>query len=159
MKPYTDEQWDEDREELALFEKSFEESIGKMFVYKKHVSDITSKVCHPIQMYVLPISDQKEFRTKPVGGDLVRGLTVYIFISTNINPNGIDSTGRIGRTWDISFEAKGSVRAFKTKTWYRDSPLAKFYGYAESKEEILARFEQWYKISCPHEIKKRIANV
>lgn len=68
-----------------------------------------------------------------------------IFIGTDINPNGIDSTGRIGRTWNISFEIKGSCRRYRHKRIERDVQVVKYYEYTEDPIEGIERFISWIK--------------
>src|SRR5574343_743927 len=89
----------------AKFEKEFEKAISPIlpivkFKDEEPLFDFSSTL-YTIDMVKTPFRHKKVFGYS--GDDLVSNLTCHIFISTEINPNGIDSTGRKGRTWTINF--------------------------------------------------------
>jgi len=75
----------------------------------------------------------------------------YIFIHTDINPNGIASTGRIGRTWAIDFEVKGNYKPYRCRRIEEDAQIFKFYSYNESPEEVIKSFIAWYNTAMTND--------
>lgn len=133
----------EDRKERDKFKKLFEAAINPLLPIKEFVDDDFTEGF--IQtMYAIDVS-KESFRTKvwgQSGKDLVKDLRCYIFISTGINPNGIDSTGRIGRTWTINLELKGNARLYRRRS-FDEVILKHFYGYAEAAEAIIGKFVEF----------------
>lgn len=133
----------EDRKERDKFEKLFEAAIRPLLPIKEFVDDdFTEGFTHT--MYTIDMN-KESFRTKiwgQSGKDLVKDLQCYIFISTGINPNGIDSTGRIGRTWTINFELKGNARLYRRRR-FDEVILKHFYEYAESPEAVIGKFVEF----------------
>ena len=75
----------------------------------------------------------------------------YIFIHTDINPNGIDSTGRIGRTWTIDFEVKGNYKPYRCRRIEENALVYKFYSYSEDPEEVIKSFIAWYNTAMTND--------
>ena len=130
-----------DLKERAKFEKEFEKVISPIlpivkFEDEEPLFDFSSTL-YTIDMVKTP------FRHKVFGHsgkDAVSNIACYIFIGTKINPNGIDSTGRKGRTWTIDFAIKGDVRPYRCRNVATDVEIKKFYQYAESAEEVINMF-------------------
>ena len=133
----------EDRKERDKFEKLFEAAIRPLLPIKEFEDDdFTEGFTNT--MYTIDMS-KESFRTKvwgQSGKDLVSNLRCYIFISTEINPSGIDSTGRIGRTWTINLELKGDARLYRSRR-FDEVILKHFYEYAESPEAVIGKFVEF----------------
>jgi len=82
--------------------------------------------------------DQISFKSK----NLIINNKPFIHISTQINPNGIDSTGKIGRTFTIKFELKCKEKA-KFQREFSEGIYMKFYDYSENMNEVLDKFENF----------------
>jgi hypothetical protein len=63
------------------------------------------------------------------------GYFSNIFLTSDINTNGIDSSGRIAKTFSINYEFNEKIKGKRVRL--------KFYDYAESISEILKKFERW----------------
>ena len=142
MKKYTKEQYTEDLSLLNVFTEHFVEQIQDRFIsvqLYEHERD-ADPVIYPSQMLVLGLRtgeyrNAKKYRIRPISAN--------IFIDTDINPNGIDSSGRIGRTWAINFTINCNVRRYRCKN---EEPYGyiHFYTYAESEQEVIDKFTAWY---------------
>ena len=133
----------EDRKERDKFEKLFEVSVLPLLPFEKFV-DEEDRTDFSNTMYTIDMN-KESFRTKiwgQSGKDLVSNLRCYIFISTEINPSGIDSTGRIGRTWTINLELKGDARLYRSRR-FDEVILKHFYEYAESPEAVIGKFVEF----------------
>ena len=122
---------------LNSFKKAFEKEM-KGIIEMEAFND-TEIDRDDTQMYCLTLTTRElklgnEFHSKDLRGN--------IFIGTNVNPNGIDSTGRIGRTWVINLEIKGQVRRYRCRNWHDDT-IAKYYDYAESEHVAIDLFKIW----------------
>ena len=139
------------------FEGEFEKAISPLlpivkFEDEEPLFDFSSTL-YTIDMVKTP------FRHKVFGHsgkDAVSNIACYIFIGTKINPNGIDSTGRKGRTWTIDFAIKGDVRPYRCRTVATDVEIKKFYQYAESAEEVINMFIDFINSEHGEFIKSKI---
>ena len=130
-----------DLKERAKFEKAFEKEVLDIFPFVKF-TEKESDIDFSQTMYTMDMTTEP-FRTKvrgESGMDRVSNLRCHVFIGTDVNPNGIDSTGRIGRTWTINFTLKGDVRLYKCRRIMNDTTIRKFYQYAESSEALIKEF-------------------
>lgn len=64
-----------------------------------------------------------------------------IWISSDINPNGITGKNDIGRTYNIYLKFYGTVRYTKRK--YEKGDFISFYDYGRTIEEIIEKFRKW----------------
>lgn len=148
----------EDKIERAKLEKAFIEQVSLMLPTMKKFNDDDAldnlfEFAHV--MFTVEM-DKKQFRMLAHSKDSIKDMSCTMFIGTDINPNGIDSTGRIGRTYDVSFEVKGTVRKYRCKNWYQDCTIVKYYGYAETIQELMGKFIVFVSYKIPQEIKRRI---
>ena len=141
-----------DLKERAKFEEAFEKAISPLLPIVKFKDEEPlfdfSNTLYTIDMVKTP------FRHS--GKDMVSNLTCNIFIGTQINPNGIDSTGRKGRTWTINFAIKGDVRPYRCRTIATDVEIKKFYQYAESAEDVIKMFIDFINSEHGEFIKSKI---
>jgi hypothetical protein len=82
-------------------------------------------------------------------GDSIIG---YIWLSSDINPNGITSKDDIGRTYNIHIEFKGRIR-IGLRSWDNNGCFIKCYEYGRTIEEVIEKFQIWYDIACTRFIK------
>ena len=156
MEPYTKKQYKEDFSLLQEFKSEFTQAVKDLLPLHIHYQKPHEKpVVHPTQMYYVNM-DPTPFRYT-INKDLVKDLHANVFISTDINPNGIDSTGRIGRTWDIDFDTHAVVRDYRCRRTH-DITHHNFYGYAESSSEIIEKFLVWFSI-YPAELKAKMIKI
>lgn len=66
-----------------------------------------------------------------------------IWLSTDINPNGITGLHDIGRTYTIKFEAHCQERLKYGRHWF-GSTAVHYYGYGRTIEETLEKFSEYY---------------
>ena len=142
MRTYTKEQYNEDLSLLKDFTEHFVKQIKDRFIAAEvyEPERDANPVIYPSQMLVLGIRNGVYRNTKK---DRIKPTSANIFISTDINPNGIDSSGRIGRTWSVNFTINGDVRRYRCKS-EESYGYIHFYAYAESEEEVIDRFIAWY---------------
>lgn len=76
----------------------------------------------------------------------IRGVQEgMIWLSTDINPNGITGLHDIARTYVIKFEANCQERVKYGRNWYDSTVLAiRYYGYGRTIEETLDNFSKYY---------------
>ena len=82
--------------------------------------------------------------------NLITPIKMYCFIDSGINRNGIDSTGRIGRTYSISYYTRATVKPYRCQREYKNE-VNKFYQYKESIQELVDTFEFFLKVSKNNE--------
>ena len=82
--------------------------------------------------------DQVSYSSK----NLIINKQPFIHIATQINPNGIDSSGRVGRTFTIKLELTCKHKA-KYQRQFNETVYAKFYDYSENMDDLLDKFEQF----------------
>lgn len=136
----------EERRLHAEFAKMFAKAVKPYLPTMKEYDRGTPKELENIVwsiMYTVEGIDKSE--RKDASKNTWWPTGAYIFIGTDINPNGIDSTHRIARTWNISFEIKGTLRQYRCRNVHPDSTSRKFYNYAESPEEVIDAFIRWIK--------------
>jgi len=166
MKPYTKKQYKEDFDILQEFKAEFVQAVKDLIPLQIHYAvPEKNPIIYPTQMFYVSMDPKPfrhpicEFYSKGLAKDLVTGnLFTSIFISTEINSNGIDSTGRIGRTWVISFETSAPVRYYRCKRIW-GCTLSKFYSYAESPSKMIKEFVTWYKSEYPSVLKEKMIEV
>jgi hypothetical protein len=66
-----------------------------------------------------------------------------IWLSSDINPNGITGLHDIGRTYTIKFEAKCEERIKYGRYWYASS-VVQHYCYGRTVEEALNKFSEYF---------------
>lgn len=64
----------------------------------------------------------------------------FVKITTEINPNGIDSTGKVGRTFTIYLDLSCKEKRKGIK-YLVAGTYSKFYSYSESMDDILNEFD------------------
>ena len=146
-----------DLKERAEFEGAFEKAISPLLPIVKF-KDEEPLFDFSNTLYIIDIV-KTQFHHKVFGHsgkDMVSNLTCNIFIGTQINPNGIDSTGRKGRTWTINFTIKGNVRPYRCRTIATDVEIKKFYQYAESAEDVIKMFIDFINSEPGEFIKSKI---
>lgn len=65
-----------------------------------------------------------------------------LWISTDINPNGITSKEDIGRTYTIKFEQTFDERRKYARDW-QVGLIYKFYAYGRTIEEVINKFDDY----------------
>lgn len=130
--------------EIDLLEiKKFTEKFEKEFKDRLSLKDYRiNSFCDYIErgaesIYTNPMpKDFKEtkWRKNPKGG--------MLWISTDINPNGITSKDDIGRTYTIKFEQVFSERRKYARVWHTGS-IHHFYSYGRTIEEVLDKFKNY----------------
>ena len=129
--------------EKAKFVKLFEAEMKDMLPTMKMFKDDTLGIPCRHVMYSIENVLSHTYRDDKKTLWFDHGNRAYLFIGTEINPNGIDSSGRIGRTWDISFDVDGTCRYYRRKRIDKGVRMFHFYGYAESPEGIIEKFRFW----------------
>lgn len=67
-----------------------------------------------------------------------------IFLTTDINPNGISSGDDIGRTYTINYELKGKVvNVVNGEEFQEDTVVRKFYSFERTIDEVLEKFKKF----------------
>jgi hypothetical protein len=74
--------------------------------------------------------------------NLIINKQPFVHIATQINPNGIDSSGKIGRTFTIKFELMCHHKE-KYQRQFNEKVCVKFYDYSKNMDELLDRFEKF----------------
>jgi len=69
-----------------------------------------------------------------------------IWLTSDINPNGITGKDDIGRTYSIKLEVMCQRRRKYGRNWYDDC-LVRFYGYGRTIDEIMNKFGDFYSDS------------
>lgn len=81
----------------------------------------------------------------PTGTMRIVGKTMHaqVFISTQVNPNGVTGPDDIQRTWTIDFSVCADIIPFKCRTVREDSTLIKYYKYHTDMLESVLAFKRW----------------
>jgi hypothetical protein len=143
MREYTKKQYDTDLRLLMKFKDNF---IRKMKQYLPlevvPLRVVKNPIIYPSQMLCVKM-DKKEFIRKS-SGDHIKNLWMNIFLSTDINPNGIDSPERVSRTWVVQANVKGDVKYYRCRTLWPGSDVQCFYDYEEEESLAIKAFLDWF---------------
>lgn len=86
----------------------------------------------------------------------IKNARGYIFVDSDINPNGITSKDDIARTYVIHFKVRCSFRAYKCKNWCDDYDISSIYTWGRTMEEVFQKFESDFKTMNKSYIKEHI---
>jgi hypothetical protein len=88
----------------------------------------------------IDIPQMSEAKKKKMGlsGNKIYGM---IWVSSDINPNGITGPDDIGRTYTIQVHFHGRIR-YTQRRWEEGS-FVSFYDYARDMETVLKKFKEW----------------
>ena len=129
----------EDLKQIKIFTEAFEKRFKDVLMlsdYRKNsFRDYLGYGAESI--YTNPKPDdfkETKYRKNPQKG--------MLWISTDINPNGITGKDDVGRTYTIKFEQVCQERR-KYARHFGTGMIHKFYGYGRTIDEILGKFEAY----------------
>lgn len=93
-------------------------------------------------MYTKDISDKTPYRDG--NKNLITPESQYCFLQSGINRNGVDSTGRIARTYSIDYYLSADIKPYRCQRTC-ETQINKIYIYAESIEEVVRKFKERLK--------------
>ena len=138
---YTKKQYNEDLQLLQEFKKEFTEKVKSMDLIESEFEIDNNPVVYPSQQYQIKVNVKncviRGGKFKKVN---CRNIRAYLYLSTDINPNGIDSTGRIGRTWTIDFDVIADTRYYRCRRINQGDQFFGKYFYAESSAKVIEKF-------------------
>lgn len=156
MKEYTEMDYYMDKDLLSKFMTKFEKSMKNVIptlqMYNDEKGD-SDYIVRPSQMYTVRMNKDPFIRARDKAR--ISNLCGYIFISTEINPNGIDDSGRIGRTWTIHLKVSGTIRFYRHRIII-EGGVFNIYEYAESEQEVIDKFITEFKSLKDGDILSRI---
>jgi hypothetical protein len=137
----------EDIKTAKEFRELFVKKFGKLIPAFSLYEDVKFRGylkygANAIYLSEIAIPEMSEKVGKKVG--LLCGrIGGMLWLTSEINPNGITGKNDIGRTFTIQFELKGLMRC--TQRRWEDGCFIKFYGYARSMPSIFKQFRAWIK--------------
>ena len=143
----------EDLKEIKLLTKRFEDEF-KHFELKQFTDFDGNLIYNRFQDYLKNGAESIFTLDKPKNFKPTKWLRnprqPMIWLSTEINPNGITGKNDMGRTYTIDFVFRCDTREKFKKTWCNDSEYLKFYSYGRTIDEIINEFKlftQKYKFT------------
>ena len=129
----------QDLQEIKKFTNSFEKSFKDRLFLKTYrlntLQDYIGRGAESIYTNQKPENfKETKWRKNPNDG--------MLWISTDINPNGITSKEDIGRTYTIKFEQTYDERRKYARDW-GVGMIYKFYAYGRSIEEVINKFNDY----------------
>jgi hypothetical protein len=133
--------YSEDLKTLKIFTEEFENNYFEKLelrVYKDslpmdYIKRGAKKIYSTLNIFPKNFASTKYLRR--IGSTL-------IYLSSDINPNGITGVNDVARTFTINYEVMCQSRRKWGREWYDDT-LIKFYGYGRTPEEILNKFNSF----------------
>ena len=107
-------------------------------VLMSHMS--TSSCFTPLPGYDYRVPEEKGYQVLPKS--LVLGeLRMHLFLTSEINPNGITGPEDKGRMWSVNLDVKANVRRYRHKSFEEES-LFHRYMYGRSVEDTIKQLKE-----------------
>ena len=86
------------------------------------------------------VPEEKGYRVPPKSL-VLGGLQMNLFLTSEINPNGITGPEDKGRTWSVKLDVKANVRRYRHKTFEEESLFSR-YMYGRSVEDTVKQLKE-----------------
>lgn len=90
--------------------------------------------------YSYRVPDEEGYAVPPKSQVLGTSM-VHLYLTSEINPNGITGPEDVGRTWSIIIDIKASVRRYRHKRFEEES-LYRRYMYGRSVEDTVKQLKE-----------------
>ena len=107
-------------------------------VLMSHMS--TASCFTPLPGYDYRVPDERGYQVPPKSL-VLGGPRVHLFLTSEINPNGITGPEDKGRTWSVDLDVKANVRRYRHKT-FEDEVLFSKHMYGRSVEDTIKQLRE-----------------